>query len=46
MSHPFTHRRSDERVEDGVEPAPKFDERGPITCITRHDADGEARMLA
>lgn len=41
----FAARRSIEQVEEGEELAPKFDERGLITCVTTDAQSGEVLML-
>ena len=40
----FQERRSVEQVEEGVELAPKFDDRGLITAVTTDSESGELLM--
>ena len=44
MTELFSPRRSVEQVEEGVELAPKFDERGLIPAVTTDFASGELLM--
>jgi phosphoribosyl-AMP cyclohydrolase len=44
MTELFAPRRSIEQVEEGVELAPKFDERGLIPAVTTDFASGELLM--
>jgi phosphoribosyl-AMP cyclohydrolase len=44
MTELFAPRRSIEQVEEGVELAPKFDERGLIPVVTTDFASGELLM--
>lgn len=44
MTEIFAPRRSIEQVEEGVELAPKFDERGLIAAVTTDYASGELLM--
>ena len=44
MSGPFAERVTVEQVEEGVELAPKFDDRGLIPAVTTHFESGELLM--
>ena len=44
MSGPFAERATVEQVEEGVELAPKFDDRGLIPAVTTDFESGELLM--